>query len=356
MKFASRIVQVSLLGVLWPCLAPAQPAPSDARSQSVALLREADQLAAAGSAAEACQKYGESYSLDAQLDALLPWADCLEKSGKWASAYAAFLDAAEVARRAGDQRSAAADERAQKLRPRLSYLTIDVPQARRLPALSIERDGFRLGSSSWGVPMPVDPGSHTIVVRAYGYRDWQTTLDIQGDAAAPYVEIPLLEKLPAAAVAPAPPVAPAAQVAPASAPAPAAVPPPAPARPRSQKPGALPPTRVAALVAGGVSVVSLGIGFYFMAQTHSTLSERDGICPTSKNCEPGTNAHLAELTQHAVNQQRAEIVFFAVAGAAAVAGTGLWIFPKSQTSKDHAALLVPVAAPAGGGLLLRGNF
>jgi len=50
-------------------------------------------------------------------------------------------------------------------------------------------------------------------------------------------------------------------------------------------------------------------------------------------------------------------LFFVVAGAAAALGTGLWLLPKSggAGSKERAALLVPVAAPAGGGLLLRGR-
>jgi hypothetical protein len=115
---------------------------------------------------------------------------------------------------------------------------------------------------------------------------------------------------------------------------------------------------VAALAAGGFGVVSAGIGFYFMSKTQSTLSERDGICPTSKSCEPGTNARLAGLTQQAMNQQRAEIAFFVVAGAAAVLGAGLWLLPTRQATKDHGAgaVLVPVVAPATGGLLLRGDF
>ena len=184
--------------------------------EAVQLLEQAKQLEAAGAAAEACRKYGESYSLDAQLDALLPWASCLEQSGKLASAYAAFHDAVAVAERAGDQRSLVANERANQLRPRLSYLTIEVAEARRLPAISVERDGFRVGSSGWGVPFAVDPGSHVIVVKAYGYRDWQTTVDVEGDAVAPYVEVPPLEK---AEESPAP-------IAPEPAPAPSLVAPP----------------------------------------------------------------------------------------------------------------------------------
>jgi serine/threonine-protein kinase len=346
--------------------AGAEVAATDARSASVALLNEATRLAAAGNALEACAKYAESYSLDAQLDALLPLADCLEQSGKLASAYAAFRDAAEVAQRTSDVRAGNADARAQRLRPRLSYLTIEVLQTHRLPALSVERDGFRLGSSGWGVPAPVDPGKHTISVSAYGYRTWETVIDVQGDGASPYVEVPLLEKSaeetapvppPLAAPPPAPPAPPVAAAPPAPvAPSPTRVSKPAPAAPPSARPTRLTPTHVAALAAGGVGVVSLGVGIYFLAKTSSTLSERDGICPSGKGCAPGTNAHLADLTAHAVSQQRAGIAFSAVAVAAVALGVGLWFLPKREGSSQRAACLVPIVQTSGGGLVVAGSL
>lgn len=350
-----------LISLVLPSVALAQAAPTDARAASVALLTEAKRLTAAGNAGEACTKYAESYSLDAQLDALLPLAECFEQRGQLARAYAAFQDAVDVAKRSNDPRQGAAAARASQLQPRLSYLTIDVPAAYRLPALSIERDGFRLGSSAWGVPVPVDPGTHVISVKAYGYRDWQTTIEVQGEGAAPYVEVPQLEKL-ADAPAPAPAANP-----PAVPPVPPLPPTPIPlkarpapatnrhlanATPRS----GLAPTQLAALVAGGAGVVSVGLGVYFWAQTRSTLSERDGICPTSKNCAPGTNAHLADLTHHAINQQRAELAFFALGGAAVAIGAGLWFLPRRVARDDHAAYLLPFVGSSHGGIVVGGNL
>jgi serine/threonine-protein kinase len=341
------------LWLLLPASAWAQ-VPVDARAASVASLEEGKRLAAAGSSAEACAKYAESYSLDAQLEALLPLADCFEQSGKLASAYNAFRDAVDVAQRTADPRAASADARAQKLRPRLSYLTVEVLQDRRLPALAVERDGFRLGSSAWGVPVPIDPGQHVIAVSAYGYRSWQTTVDVQGEGAAPYVDVPLLEKLPAP------------EVAPAALPAPAA-PPPAPATPApamSKRPtpapdphgNELPPTRMAAIAAAGAGVVSLGLGVYFLSKKNSTLTERDGICPSGKGCEPGTNARLAVLTQDALGQQRAQIAFMAVGGAALALGGVLWFLPKRKQSDEVANYVLPVLQPSGGGFVFGGRL
>lgn len=353
--------RISLLALLLPSAALAQAPSADARATSAALLSEAKQLTAASKTADACAKYAESYSLDAQLDALLPLAECFEQTGKLASAYGAYRDAVELGQRNNDARAVAAEARASRLRPRLSYLTIDVTQPRRLPALSVERDGFRLGSSAWGVPTPVDPGAHVISARAYGYRDWQVTIVVQGEGAAPYVEVPPLERLPDFELAAPAASAPSAEPAPlppvvALAPRPVAAAKPVRVAAASPRPrSGLAPTRVAALVAGGVGVGSLGVGVYFLAKANSTLSERDGICPSSRDCAPGTNAHLAELTQQAINQQRAEIAFLAVGGAAIALAAGLWFLP-TRKGDAHAAYVLPVLAPTGGALVLGGRL
>jgi serine/threonine-protein kinase len=357
MRLALRLLPLSS-SLLLAASAWAQT-PVDARAASVAALTEAKRLAAAGNAGEACAKYGESYSLDAQLDALFPLADCFEQGGKLASAYNAFRDAVEVAQRTGDARASMAEARAQQLRPRLSYLTVEVLRDRRLPALAVERDGFRLGSSAWGVPAPVDPGQHVVSVSAYGYKPWQTTVDVQGEGAAPYVEVPMLEKLPEAPLAPAaPPVVAQPPQPPAPAPAPAPVaapeqPAPAPESLAATSAG-LPPTRVAAIAAAGAGVLSFGFGMYFLSKKSSTLTERDGICPSGKGCEPGTNVRLAELTEQARSQQKAQIAFMAVGGAALALGGVLWFLPKRSLSRERAAYVVPVVQPSGGGFVFGG--
>lgn len=337
----------------------APSAPADAQTRALQLLREAEQLSTSGNVTEACDKYRESASLDAQLDALLPWARCLEQNGKLASAYAAYTDAVDVARRHGDPRVTSAVQAATALRPRVSFLTIDVPASHRVSGLSVERDGFRVGSSSWGVPMPIDAGVHVVVVRAFGYRDFLLTLEVKGEAEQPYFEVPQLEKADSAAapavvalpVAAAPPAA--TPVAPA--PPPAAAPTPSPTPEPSAKSSVLGTKRTIALVAGGAAVAGLGLGTYFLIKTDKTLDERDGICPTSKNCEPGTNQRLAGLTSEARAQQRAEVVFFALAGASAALAAGLWFWPGPEASDRH-TFVAPALSPQAAGLVLGGEL
>lgn len=357
------IIEGLSLALLLTSHAFAQPTTLDAPGASVQLFQEAEQLAASGNSAAACRKYGESYSLEPRLDSLLRWGDCLEVAGKLASAYQAFADAGELAKRNADPRAASAQARAGALRPRLSFLTVEVPKDRALPSLVLERDGFRIGSSAWGMPQPIDPGSHTIVARAPGYRSFSTTVDVAAEGTALVVEVPALEQgedAPpvAAAVAvepPAPPPAP--EVAPlAVTPAPAA---PAPASPTTDR-GPSNTTkiaRVAAPVMLGVAAVSAGLGVYFWADRSDILEQRDAICPTSRDCEPGTNARLASMTAEASDSQRAAVVGFALAGTAAAIGAGLWLLPTDDAKrKPRTARVVPLVAAEGGGLLLLGEL
>lgn len=347
--------------LVWAAWGHTQPAAPDPRAQALELLRAAEQLASSGSAADACLKYRDSASLDAQLDALLPWARCLEKDGKLASAYAAFGDAAAVARRTGDPRLASAEQAAAQLRPRVSFLTINVPSQWQALGLNVDLDGFRIGSSSWGVPLPVDPGRHVIAMRAFGYHDWQTTIDVQGEAAQPVVEMPMLE-----AAKPSTPVG----AVPVELPGPPP-PPPKPGAPITQLPpmhplAPAPPVhpaprpfwnarRIIAVSSAGAGVVGAGLGLYFLTQRNSTLDERDGICPSGKDCEPGTNARLAELTSQARSHQRAEVTCFALAGAGTALALGLWFWPQSQRG-DRRAFVAPVLTPSTAGLVLGGRL
>jgi serine/threonine-protein kinase len=109
------------------------------------------------------------------------------------------------------------------------------------------------------------------------------------------------------------------------------------------------------LVAGGAAVVGLGLGTYFLIKTDKTLDERDGICPTSNNCEPGTNRRLAGLTSDARSQQRAEVVFFALAGASAALAAGLWFWPGPEASDRH-TYVAPALSPRAAGLVLGGQL
>src|SRR5690606_17607358 len=63
-----------------------------------------------------------------------------------------------------------AEKRATALEPRLARLTIVLSASAPKDAI-VERDGVVLGAPSLGIPLPLDPGAHAIVVKATGRRD-----------------------------------------------------------------------------------------------------------------------------------------------------------------------------------------
>ena len=77
------------------------------RAQSVeaeVLFQEGKKLLKEGKIAEACDKLEASDRLESSIGTLLNLADCREKTGQLASAWAAFVKAAQSAKRSGDHR------------------------------------------------------------------------------------------------------------------------------------------------------------------------------------------------------------------------------------------------------------
>jgi hypothetical protein len=148
-------------------------------------------------------------------------------------------------------------------------------------------------------------------------------------------------------MSPVPAAEPAREPLPAPAPKPA-VTPRVPARPPSD-------TKLAGIVVGGAGVVGLAASIYFFAHVRSKLDERNAICPSGKDCEPGTNARLHSLTENASRDQAAGIAFAGLGAVATAVGLGLWLSTPHQSVSGHGALSVtPMVGPTSGGLVLQG--
>jgi hypothetical protein len=161
-----------------------------------ALFDEGKKLLAAGDAAHACPKFETSLKLFDQLGTRLNLADCYEKAGRTASAWAEFREAASLADKRGDRRSKFARDRAAALQPRLVKLAIIVPPASRLPGLAVRRDGVAVPAELFDTPVPVDPGKYTVDAAASGYQGWSTTVDAATPGAELKVEVPKLAVVP----------------------------------------------------------------------------------------------------------------------------------------------------------------
>ncbi len=289
-------------------LASAQ-ATSDAAAAEV-LFNEAQRLAAAGKYAEACPKYAESLRLDSGIGAMLYLADCWEKTGKTASAWGQFREAEQLAVRQNDKRAVAAHKRAAQLEPNLARLVIRVAPGVDVPGLDVKRDQTEVGRAQWGVPVPVDPGSHMVTATAIGKKPQQVAINVPAGATPTILDLMALQD--ADATAPAPVPSPAASSPPAPSPLPD-TPPPA---EESAAPGQT--QRLVGLVVGGVGVVGLGLGTYFGFDTIS----KNNASNAPGNCSAATNAcsqNGLDLRSSAKSSGLVSTVAFA-AGAAFVAG------------------------------------
>ena len=95
---------LTLLVTLSPVVAAAQSSSGD-KAAADALFDEGKRLLAAGDTAQACAKFETSMKLFDQLGTRLNLADCYEKVGRTASAWAEFREAASLATKRGNRRA-----------------------------------------------------------------------------------------------------------------------------------------------------------------------------------------------------------------------------------------------------------
>ncbi len=330
-------------------LAPAAAAQSTAPQKvaAEALFDDAIKLMKAGHHTEACPKLEESQRMDPGIGTLLYLGECYENVGRTASAWATFREAASRAGAEGqNERLKNATERASRLEPKLSYLTIQVaPETRALPGLSVKLGQTQLGSEFFGVATPVDPGESRVEVAAPGHASFSAALTVE--AGGRYqLSVPALGQQ-----APAPqPTPPAAATTPDSAAGPSrATPGAAPASaPGPHGPSVLRPL---GLVVGGVGIVALGAGSYFglraMKKNDDATSGtcRSGVCQERVDYQTAQDAHSAAGLANG---------FFIAGGAALAAGAVLFLVAPS--SSEQGARFMPYATAREVGLSFGGQL
>lgn len=182
----------------------AQPSASN-KAAAEALYQEGAELFEKGEIAQACERFDAVQDLDPGLGTMLRLADCLDRIGKTASAWALFREAASIAGKRGDtERESIATQRAQNLEERLTRLSLTSAEPSAPPGLSIALNGTEFPVSSLGVPLPVDPGPLQIEVRANGRKPYSGSIEIPEGPAATSFDIPALEKEPPKPEAPPP--------------------------------------------------------------------------------------------------------------------------------------------------------
>jgi hypothetical protein len=330
-----------------PSLAFAQV--SDA-AMAESLFREGKRLMAENKPAEACPKFAESFRLDAGLGTLLNLASCHESEGKLASAWARFTEAETRSRREGDKaRADFAAARGRSLEPRLSRLQIVLGPGASTEGLDIALDERHLSSAAFGLPMPVDPGTHHVTATAPGKKPWSADIATPPEGQTLSVTIPALE---AAAESPAAGVAP---TAPAPVPAPtgpgASPPPPSvlPARPEEATPSRITtPFIVSAAAAGAFAIGAVVTGvLYTGAQSDFDEANEEGAKDRFTKRDSAQTLGVANLvcTGGAVLAAGAAVVFFALGGSS-----------SDDAPRAGALRLAPAVGWKAAGLTLTGSL
>lgn len=185
MKIIICVVVATLVGVVG--VAEAQNA-----AQAEQLFREAKALFDAGKIEEACKTWEASERLDSSLGTLTNIANCREKNGDLATAWEAFVSLERRTAGIGKYASlnALGKTRAAALEPRLSYLTINVPDEVRVDGLEVLRGGVVIDPGAWNRSLPIDGGTHTITGRAPGHEAWSTTVVVAAEGDRKAVEVP----------------------------------------------------------------------------------------------------------------------------------------------------------------------
>jgi hypothetical protein len=286
------------------------------RAAAEALFNQGRELMTAGKFAEACPKFEASQQLDPGLGTMLNLAECYEKTGRTASAWAEYREAIPLARAAGSKaRQDLATERAQALQERLSTLTIRAMSGDDSNAhLEIRRDGVALQEAELGAPIPVDPGEHVIEAVAPGKQPWSSKVQVGPNAAKVAVDIPTLKASDSAA---APPT---------QAPATTTTTITSPPADTGTDPGAA--RRTTGLILGGVGVVGIGLGAFFGVSASSKWSDAKDKCT---DYPYGCGEDGASKQADARSAATISTVGFVAGGALLAAGAVLYFTaPKQQ--------------------------
>lgn len=312
------------------------------KAAAEALFDHGVRLMKSGSFTEACPKLEESERIDPAVGTLLYLAECYERSGRTASAWATFREAASLATNSGQaERARTATARAQELEPKLSRLSVEVaPEVVKISGVVVKRGQQRIEPSLYGTPLPIDPGEYRVEVTAPGYEPWSAPIKVEANGASASVRVPGLVKSPESASPP--PPAPVVTTAVAAPPLPPPAPPAA---------GGLTTQQTLGIVAGSVGIVGVGVGSYFGIRAISRNSDAEQHCPKEGLCNDQKGI---DLTDQARDAARVSNIAFAVGGGLVALGAVLYL-TGGRSEADRVAV-VPLLSPGAATASVSGRF
>jgi hypothetical protein len=337
-----RSVSASLLlvGVLgWSSAGGANPAVAEA------LFREGRKLMEQGQLDTACAKLAESQRLDASPGTLGSLAQCHEKQGKTATAWAEYLAASRLATAQGKQAQAqAAKERAATLEGKLIYLTLKVSSP--VPGLVLRRDDQTVEASAWDTRLPVDPGRTSLRAEAPGHEPFSVDLTLVEGKTDTTTVIPPLKKMSAA-----PATASASSAAPPASATPSSSGTAAPSTTNAPPPRAATGRPLSGYILGGAGLAALGVGSFLGLSSMADYRDAERACPARVNC---TRSAL-DARDRAQSKAWGANVGVGLGLVGIALGTYLLFF-SGEESKSGSLQLGGNVARSGAGVQLSGGF
>ncbi len=301
---------------------PVEAQSGESKAMAEALFREGKKLLAKGKVDDACAKFESSYHLDEVLGTLLNLASCHETQGRLATAWGEFNEALTVAKKADlAAREKFAKERIAAIEPKLSHLTVTVPDAVAVEGFQVTVDRVPLPRGAWGTPVPIDAGGHAVVATAPGRRAWESSVKLR-QAASESVSIPVLATLPP--------------------------PPPLPSSSSSPSPPKSHWKRPVGLAALGVGTVGLGVGSYFGVRALSLGTDSARGCLPNGSC---TSEGYVAFDRGKDAATAADVLLIVGGGVAAAGGVLLILDAVDKPSPPRFAISL-----APGSLTVKGAF
>jgi len=303
-----------------------RPAPARAQNaEAEVLFREGDRLMDAGKIKEACAAFQASNRIEPRAGTLIRLGDCREKNQQLASAWSAYTDA--LARVKDPRKREIAAARVAVLEPRLSQLTISVPDEARITGLVITRNGNPVDAVLWNRGMPVDGGDYVVAGRAPGHEEWSTKVTVPVEGGRVQVEVPRFKELkelmtpelgggagPEDLMGPTGPTGPV------------------------DRPGLFTPRRKLAVgLVGGGAVLAIGAAFVGL-NAQGLEDDARLLCPTEV-CSDATAANA--LMERARSRALLANIGYGLAAGAAIGGAVLWF--TGGPRGEHAVAVYPTA-------------
>jgi len=333
------------------------------KEKADALFKQGKKLMAEKRFADACEAFENSFKLDPGIGTELNTAKCYEEWGKLARAYRAYQKAEDMAKEAGDKRTAKIKQLADQLDSSVPRLTIKVTAATDVDALTVTIDGNAVDKKLLGKPQLVDPGPHVVEYQGDGGAKKNKVVPVErGGASEITLDVPAVAKVKKGGEGEGSGSGSAGGEGSGSGSAvgagegsgsgsgsgsadhPNVTPDPG----KKQ--------RLAAYITAGAGVVAIGIS------TGITLSARSkyqsALSAHCMNMTDMCDATGLTDTHDARHEANIATIVFAVGAAAVAGGVVLYLLaPHAKHSDEHALLYVtPTASPDGGGVVLGGRF